>query len=281
MRPSARFLMRRLLVLLTLACVVAPARAQLSVEVPGTAAPALPGGGERGAARSAFDTPLDPATAPAYYVVVDDAPVYAEPDAHGSAPAHLALRDAVRVLAEEGGWSLIERENRRGYVRSEAISNVWVRVDKSDRAVYVYRGTELYRTYPADVSADEGNKERRAALGERNHYRIPEGTFYVCRKNPSSSYYLALVISYPNEEHAARGLREGLISEQQYDAIVAANRAFRMPPMGTSLGGLIEVHGQGSGRQRAWTRGCVALRNVHMDELYDLVDVGTPIVIEP
>ena len=27
--------------------------------------------------------------------------------------------------------------------------------------------------------------ERRAALGERSHYRIPEGTFYVSRKNPN------------------------------------------------------------------------------------------------
>ena len=76
-------------------------------------------------------------------------------------------------------------------------------------------------------------------------------------------------------------LREGLISQGQYEAIVEANRAFREPPMGTALGGLIELHGQGSGRQRAWTRGCVALRNPHMQELYEMVHVGTPVVIEP
>ena len=51
--------------------------------------------------------------------------------------------------------------------------------------------------------------------------------------------------------------------------------------MNTRLGGLIEIHGSGSGRQRAWTRGCVALRNVHMDELWEIVGVGTPVVIEP
>lgn len=273
--------LRLIVPLLAIACAVAPARAQLAVEPAGMPGPALPGGGEPGAARSAFETPLDPTVAPAYYAIADDTPVYAEPDAGSATSVRLDLRDGVRVLAEEGGWSLIERENRRGYVRSEALSNLWVRVDKSDRAVYVYRGAELFRTYPADVSASEGDKVRRAALGERDHYRIPEGTFYVARKNPNSAYHLALVVSYPNEEHAARGLREGLISERQYEAIVEANRAFRPPPMGTALGGLIEVHGQGSGRQRAWTRGCVALRNVHMEELYDLVHVGTPIVIEP
>lgn len=264
---------------LALACVVAPARAQQPAEASG--ASALPGGGERGAARSAFETPLDPAAAPVYYVIAAGTPVYAEPDVRSASPVRLDLRAGVRVLAEEGGWSLVEREHRRGYVRSEALSNLWVRVDKSERMVYVYRGPELYRAYPADVSASDGDKVRRSGLGEEEHYRMPEGTFFICRKNPDSQYYRALVVSYPNEDHAARGLREGLISPAQHDAIVEANRAFRSPPMGTPLGGLIEVHGQGSGRQRAWTRGCVALRNVHMEELYDLLYVGTPIVIEP
>ena len=115
---------------------------------------------------------------------------------------------------------------------------------------------------------------------ERDHYRIPEGTFYITRKNPDSQYYRAFVVSYPNGEHAARGLRDGLISQAQHDAIVRAEQTFSSPPMGTRLGGLIEIHGQGSGRQHAWTRGCVALRNVHMDDLRDLVHVGTPVVIE-
>ena len=34
--------------------------------------------------------------------------------------------------------------------------------------------------------------------------------------------------------------------------------------------------GTGSGRQRAWTRGCVALRNVHMDWLWEIVPLGAP-----
>ena len=270
--PSAAFAMKLhhiLLLVLGLSWTV-------GVRAQDRASTVRPGGSER----SAFERPAEPAVAPVYYVVERGARVYAEPDAASASSVRLDLREGVRVLAQEAGWSLIDRDNRRGYVRSEALSNVWLRVDKSDRMVYVYRGAELIRTLPADVSTSDEDKERRSRVGERDAYRVPEGEFFITRRNTSSQYYRALVVSYPNEEHAARGLREGLITEAQYDAIVRANRAFREPPMGTALGGLIEVHGQGSGRQRAWTRGCIALRNVHMDELWELVHVGTPIIIE-
>jgi len=39
-----------------------------------------------------------------------------------------------------------------------------------------------------------------------------------------SNYYLSLGISYPNLEDAARGLRDGLITQAQHDQIVAAIR---------------------------------------------------------
>ena len=168
-----------------------------------------------------------------------------------------------------------------GYVRAAELSNLWIRVDKSDRVVYVYRGAELLHELPADVSVSAEDKVRRSALGEGDHYRIPEGTFFVTRLNDRSAYYRAFVISYPGPVHALRGLRDGLITEGQYRAIVEADEAGVEPPMNTRLGGLIEIHGSGSGRQRAWTRGCVALRNVHMDALWEIVGVGTPVVIEP
>lgn len=236
-----------------------------------------PGGGTR----SAFERPADPATAPVYYTVDRDVRLYAEPRTNAASSVWLSLRTGVRVLAQEGGWSLIDHENRRGYVPSASLSNLWIRVDKSDRELFVYRGSQLLYTLPADVSTSDEDKVRRSALGERDHYRIPEGTFYVSGKNPNSQYYRAFVISYPNREHAERGLRDGLISQAQHDAILRAEASFSSPPMGTRLGGMIEIHGQGSGRKRAWTRGCVALRNVHMDDLWDLVHVGTPVIIEP
>ena len=227
----------------------------------------------------------DVAAAPAFYVTAREVVLRVEPNDRAPSVATLRIRDGVRVLdpappAAGAGWRLVQHGDARGYVRAEALSNVWIRVDKSERTVYVYRGAELVRELPADVSRSDEDKVRRSQLGESEHYRMPEGVFFVCRKNDASQYYRAFVVSYPGPVHAARGLEEGLITPSQYEAIVRADREGREPPMGTRLGGLIEIHGNGSGRRRAWTRGCVALRNVHMDELWDYVEVGTPIVIE-
>ncbi|MFN3596382.1 MAG: L,D-transpeptidase family protein [Rubricoccaceae bacterium] len=223
----------------------------------------------------------DPARAPAYYVVAQGALVREAPEASARVVARPAFRDAVRVLGYGGGgWARVQHGDVQGYLPEAALSNVWIRVSKSERMVYVYRGAELYRAYPADVSASDGDKVRRARIDEPEHHRIPEGVFFITRRHGRSQYYRAFVLNYPNHAHALRGLREGLITEAQYQAIARAEAEFREPPMNTPLGGLIEIHGDGSGRQRAWTRGCVALRNVHMDELWEFVEVGTPVLIE-
>lgn len=216
-----------------------------------------------------------------YYVVGRRADVFAEPDSASAAFLRLDFREGLHVVEQRAdGWSLVQAGRTRGWVASEALSNVWVLIEKRSRTLYLYRGEELLRRFPADVSQNpEEDKMRRARLGEREHYRIPEGVFFICGKNPRSEYYRSLMLNYPNEEHAERGLREGVISRAEYAAIVRASRRLEAPPMGTALGGAIAIHGQGSGRRRAWTRGCVALRDAHLDVLWEHVEVGTPVLV--
>lgn len=272
--------MRRLLALLLLASgASASAQADRREEAPAPVA--------RGAQATTFAeleaqeaATVTPETAPAYYVVRPGAPLAEEPG--GKAKRRLRLRETALVMETRDGWSRASVSGIEGWVPSDALSNIWIRIDKSERTTYVYAGNVLLRELPADVSANpEGDKNRRAARDEKHEQRIPEGTFYVARRFEESSYYLAFVLSYPTPDHAARGLDSGLISQGQYNAILSAHRDFREPPQGTRLGGLIEIHGSGSGRRRAWTRGCVALRNVHMDMLWEIVHVGTPVIIEP
>ncbi|MDX1531359.1 MAG: L,D-transpeptidase [Rhodothermales bacterium] len=231
------------------------------------------------ASEARTDAPWVVEDAPISYVTEDGTAVFSRPDS-ALAFMRLGYHEGVRVLEErQDGWTQIQRGKARGWIASRAVSNVWIYVDKESRTLYLYRGTELVRSFPADVSQNDADKVRRSALGEKEHYRIPEGTFYVVRKNPNSQYYRSFLINYPTAEDAERGFREGIISEADRDRIVEAAERFEAPPMGTRLGGAIAIHGQGSGRRQAWTRGCVALRDVHMDVLWELVEEGTPVLI--
>lgn len=147
-------------------------------------------------------------------------------------------------------------------------------VSKSARRLDLYSDGRVVRTYRVGLgTAPVGDKVR---AGDR---RTPEGDFYVCVKNPQSAFYLSLGLSYPNEEDAARGLRDGLITRAQHRRILRALGRGRTPPWDTALGGEIFIHGRGA--QTDWTWGCVALEDADIKELYDAVPVGTPVRIEP
>ena len=147
-------------------------------------------------------------------------------------------------------------------------------VYKKDRKLEFYSNQTLLRTYRVGLGFSPVADKQREGDGA-----TPEGDFYVFVKNNKSAYYLSLGISYPNDEDAARGLRDGLITKTQHDSIVNAIRKKVAPPQYTKLGGLIYIHGHGA--KSDWTWGCVALENADMKELYDAVSIGTPVTIKP
>lgn len=160
-------------------------------------------------------------------------------------------------------------------VMSSAIANdLRIVVLKKERRMMVLQGTtELHRFRIGLGNTPVGDKER------EGDGKTPEGTFYVCVKNPKSRFYLSLGISYPDTANAARGLRDGLISKVEHDKIVAAQKSRTSPPWDTKLGGEIFIHGHGSATD--WTLGCVALENAEMKTLYELIEVGTVVEIRP
>ncbi|MCP5395902.1 MAG: L,D-transpeptidase family protein [Sphingomonadaceae bacterium] len=135
----------------------------------------------------------------------------------------------------------------------------YIRVDKSDRTLTLYRGERAIRTYSGIALGDapEGHKQF------EGDEKTPEGRYIIDTRNPNSAYYLSLRISYPN----------------------AHDRAFA-EGQGLSPGGDIFIHGQPNGMttgriQGDWTDGCIAVSNAEMDELWAAVPDGTPIEITP
>lgn len=147
-------------------------------------------------------------------------------------------------------------------------------VKKKERKLYVYDAEKLVKTYRIGLGfAPVGDKER------QGDGKTPEGDFYIFTKNPKSSYYLSLGVSYPSVEDAKRGFEEKLITKAQQNAIISAINKRQAPLQKTQLGGEIYIHGNGSSTD--WTLGCVALENSDMKELFDAIPKGTNVRIEP
>ena len=147
-------------------------------------------------------------------------------------------------------------------------------VKKAERRLFLYDGNKLVKTYRIGLGlSPNGDKVRQ---GDR---RTPEGDFYIFTRNDKSAFYLSLGVSYPNATHANRGLRDGLISKSQHDAIMRALKLKRTPPQNTALGGDIYIHGRGASSD--WTWGCVALEDNDIRELFNAATVGTPVTILP
>src|SRR3977135_941971 len=97
-----------------------------------------------------------------------------------------------------------------------------IRVWKAKRKMELFSAEKIVRTYRVGLGLSPvGDKVRE---GDRS---TPEGAFYVFTKNDKSAFYLSLGLSYPNLAHAKRGLRQGLITQAQYDRIAAAIKSKR------------------------------------------------------
>lgn len=149
---------------------------------------------------------------------------------------------------------------------------VALRIYKRERRLELWAGRMCVKTYRVALGAEPNLDKLRE--GDR---RTPEGDFYVCTRNDRSRFHLFLGLSYPNEEDAARGLRDGLLSREQYDAMLHAQRRRVRPPWDTPLGGAVGLHG--GGVHADWTQGCVALNNDDIEALWLVCPLGTPVTI--
>jgi lipoprotein-anchoring transpeptidase ErfK/SrfK len=131
-------------------------------------------------------------------------------------------------------------------------------VNKERNLLTVYERGKSVRTYHVDLGSNRLNRKLRSGDGA-----TPEGHYYIVSKRGTSRYYKALLLDYPNAADRARLAQ-----------LKAAGRVSR----GAGLGGSIEIHGEG-GRGEDWTRGCVALANRDLDELFGRVGVGTRVTI--
>ena len=136
-----------------------------------------------------------------------------------------------------------------------------VLVIKSESKFYLMKNGKEFKKYRVSFGANpKGHK-----LQEGDE-RTPEGKYVLDYKNANSAFYKSIHISYPNKQDRKKAKE-----------------------IGVNPGGAIMIHGQKNGlgwlffisKFFNWTDGCIALSNKDMDEVWDAVDVGTPIEIKP
>ena len=127
-------------------------------------------------------------------------------------------------------------------------------VNKTARKMYLLHHTDILTDYKVDLGFAPAGPKQFQGDG-----KTPEGTYRIDRKNPRSSFFLSLGISYPN----------------------AQDRAFAAA-MGKKPGGDIFIHGQPNNERakgKDWTAGCISVKDKEMAEIYAMVNLGTVITL--
>jgi len=142
---------------------------------------------------------------------------------------------------------------------------VTVQVNKSQYFVAVLYRKKMIRVYKAVFGPKP--MQNKCMEGDRC---TPEGWFKITSKNPNSQYNKFLGLDYPNDSTVAR-----------------FNKMKDMGgvPKTAKIGGSVGIHGIWKNGDDmielgvGWTDGCIAIKNKDIDDLYELVSVGTRVQI--
>jgi murein L,D-transpeptidase YafK len=134
-------------------------------------------------------------------------------------------------------------------------------VSKSTRTLNLLRDGKVLASFPVALGRDPFGPKQREGDG-----KTPEGVYRIDYKSMQSGFTRALHVSYPDDNDRARA-----------------------QAMGVDPGGAIFVHGMPNDYgpydpplwYRDWTEGCIAVGNVAIVKIWDMVPEGTPIEITP
>jgi len=147
--------------------------------------------------------------------------------------------------------------------------SVAVVVTKHTRRLELYRRGGLVGTFPVVLGTRPDGPKR-----YEGDMRTPEGLYRVSGKRTHERWAYFIEIDYPNET-----------DQRVYESEAAAGRIPLFARQLPGVGGRVGIHGNDRPRDQAsgrdWTKGCIAMRNEDVAVLYDLVDVGTPVIVLP
>jgi murein L,D-transpeptidase YafK len=142
---------------------------------------------------------------------------------------------------------------------------VFLLIDKSNYRLYLYEDTRLLKVYK--VVFGNGDLRDKMMQGDKE---TPEGTFHIIEKHYDKRWSRFMLLDYPNAASWSK---------------FNSRKSKGLIPGSAGIGGSIGIHGVRPGVEPGidlrvnWTDGCIGMKNAAVDELYNIVKIGTPVVI--
>lgn len=136
-----------------------------------------------------------------------------------------------------------------------------IKIIKSERKLFTYGKGKLLKTYKIALGKNPIGQKLKEGDG-----RTPEGVYEIIAKNPKSAYHLSLKISYPNPKQIEEAKK--LSINPGDDIMIHGIR--------NGLGFIGKYHSLID-----WTQGCIAVSSKEIEEIYNLVLIGTKVEILP
>ncbi len=138
-------------------------------------------------------------------------------------------------------------------------------VDKAANALYVYNEHGRILTYRAVFG--EGEPGDKLVEGDN---KTPLGVFHIIAKKIHPQWGPFLLLDYPNED-----------SWRKFNEAKSEGKI----PSSAHIGGGIGIHGTRNNedwavdRLQNWTWGCISVKHEEARQLYDLIPVGTEVLV--
>ena len=136
-----------------------------------------------------------------------------------------------------------------------------VLIEKSERKLHLLKNGVSFRSFDIALGIRPvGDKM------QEGDFMTPEGTYRLDSRNSQSDFFLAIHVSYPNQQDRRNAKR-----------------------IGVNPGGAIMIHGQPNSptksevyyRTQDWTNGCIAVSNSDMIDIWLMTTDDTLIEIRP
>lgn len=159
--------------------------------------------------------------------------------------------------------------------------SIWLLIDTEKLQLEVKRGDETLAVFPNIAIGRNGA----GVKSRRGDDITPLGEYKISWINEQSPFTIFYGLNYPSVENAREALSKGMISENEFSAIVYAHEYNQIPPQNTALGGQVGLHGLGKGDEKIhhlmnWTHGCIALTNNQLKELDPWISEGIRVKIK-